>query len=155
MNGLQKEAYELNSISWAELKKYAEKVAKTATFPRTSNNSWVLMSRYWNKEQKTQHTLDETNEITHYCLRDTGELFVRYETTETAVPLTGGHVISNSNDATERPFTLTDAYMFDFKPKHYETYGENPKIWTNRDNSDELVVHGKGFGLSLALRRLL
>lgn len=155
MSGLQKEAYELNSISWAELKKYAEKVAKIARKPEQFDNYWVLMSRYWNKKQKMQHTVDENNEMTHYCLRNTGELFVRYESTETVVPLTGGRTLSISSDAREVPFTLADVYMFDFRPKHYETYGENPKLWTNRDNSDELLVHGKGFGLSLALRRLL
>lgn len=191
MSDAQQAAYELNSISWGDLKAYGVGVAGRATLPRESRTQlirrevvrecrtgflgmkrvkvleetsestevisdfWVLMSRYWNKEEKTQHTLDETNELTLYCLRSNGELFVRSESSETVSPFGGGRRTTTKDDPKERPFTEVDAYMFDFKPQHYETFGRNPKIWTNRDNTDELLVYGKGFGLSLALRKLL
>ncbi|MDI2037148.1 hypothetical protein [Paenarthrobacter nitroguajacolicus] len=120
---------------------------------QVTHEYWVLMSRHWNRERKTQQATEETNERILYCLRSTGELFVRVESSETIIPYTGRAFVTH--ESTERPFTMSDVYMFDFKPKYYETYGESPKVWTDRDNTDELLVHGKGFGLSLVLRKLL
>lgn len=121
---------------------------------KITHEYWVLMTRFWNREEKTQHGTEETNELIHYCLRSTGELFVRVESTVTFVPVVSGRP-TVTQESREHLFSMEDVYKFDFKPRYYETIGKSPKVWTDRDNSSELVVHGKGFGLSLALRKLL
>lgn len=116
---------------------------------------WLLMSRFWNREDSSRHLLEDTARARmSYCLQTNGELVVAVESWEEKVTREGRYIESQHETST-RPFDERDVSLFDFEAKYYETYGKKPKIWTNQDNSSKLLVHSKGVGLSLALKKLL
>lgn len=122
---------------------------------------WVLMTRTsgWKEEgTKNGRLYEEEESSTHlYCLRKNGELFVRttVSTQKLLYHNRGANLYDKSSPPKERPLNEADALLFDWAPWKKEYTQGGTRHWSDTEQGNRLLVHAKGMGLSLALKKLL
>lgn len=123
---------------------------------------WVLDERHQNIEKnvggRNSHHQETTHEKTTYLLLPDGALkYVAVWEEETVHTVDGSSRVVIDTSHHVKDIGDGELKTFDFEKRHseYGRHGRGIKTWGNREPGKKLLVHAKGVGLSLALKRLL
>lgn len=129
---------------------------------QVADEHWILDKRHHHIEKNTNRTgtkYQETiNEQISFILLPDGALkhVALYEEEFTSVSK-GEHAYRGDRSHSVRDLNEWDLRSFDFEKRYAEhgSHGVGTKWWGDREPGRRLLVHSKGVGLSLALKRLL
>lgn len=147
-----KHAYDATSLDPDRLRAYARRVAD-ARRQLGESGPWSLDVRHWSRTMYSKDLEDTSEARFYYRVQPDGKLEV--ETVQWEEYLHRQYGWGERERTTERrEFGEHDMLLFDFERRDLQTRSKELKIDSSRDVGTRLMVHAKGDGLSLRLKKL-
>lgn len=149
MNSPNRGYYEASELDLEAIRALAKRIAKRTSKP-SSDGRWYLTGRREDQELKINGKY-----IGDYWCNYSYWLRVDGAITKSWTSHTDTMYKQEVNEGEEVVLQEEGILLFDFKPRHYSANLPDGKFTHDRDASDELIVHCKGFGMKTLLFGLL